>query len=201
MAEEKTQIPGDFVVAQLIDDVLLADQALRNCIDNISTADENSKEIIFGFVHYVIARPVGLSDCSKADADHILSDLLDVLMTTAPGLDYALVKSTTVPTLHDVLSGRDPANTHIRTSTAFCLEALQKGGLRISDDDKKLALLLYVAESLQVEVKVFLDTLLKQHRFSWEKRSGELTEAERGQAREIVGLRKLLREEYQRRHG
>jgi len=196
----KTEVSGELVVTQLIDDAMLVDQALRNCIDNVAAAEENEQQIILGFSHYVIARPVGLSGCSKVDADNILDGLLSVLMTTAPHLDYKFLKSF-MPSLHRLFSGNDPANTHIRTSLAFCLQGLQNGGCQLSDDDSKLHLLVHVTEGLQTEVKVFLDAVLRKYRLNWDKRSSALTEADKRLGIEIMKIRKTVQEEVRRQRG
>ena len=169
----KTEVPGDLVVTQLMDDAVLVDQALRNCIDNVDAADENDLQIIVAFAHYTIARPVELSGCSKADADHILSGLLDVLMTTAPDRITIFSKASCPPCT--ACSQGTTRQRLIRTSLAFCLQSLEKGHCRLLSDDDELRLLIYVAEGLQTEVKVFLDTVLKKYRLNWEKRASKLS--------------------------
>jgi hypothetical protein len=196
----KIATEGDFVVVQLMDDAILTDHVLRGCIDTIANTNDLDRQMIIGFVHYVFARPIGMSECSKTDADHILGALLDVLMTTAPELDYAETKNA-IPAMYRLLSAGDTATIHIRVSTAAFLQAMKNGGSKITDDDNKLRLMLHVVESLQVEVRIFLNTVLERYVLAWTKHTGELTETRRRQAADIVGLRKLIREESDRIQG
>src|ERR1043165_6845369 len=195
-----TATEGDFVVLQLIDDAFLTDRVLRGVIDTIDATNDLDKKMIIGFVHYVLARPVGMSECSQTDVDHILGALLDVLMTTAPELDYAEVKNA-IPLTYRLLSAGDPATVHIRTSTATFLQAMEHGGHKINDDDSKLRLLLQVVEPLQVEVQLFLNFVLKQYVLDWTTHSDQLTEAKRLQAADIAALREMVREESERIQG
>jgi hypothetical protein len=162
VGQGKIEIAGDIVVAQLVDDAVAVNLAMRDCIDNLDAAQETDRQLVLGFSHYAMARPVGLSKCGPEDAGHILDALLDLLLESSPGLDNKLLKRL-MPSTHRLFSGGDPANTHIRTSLAFCLQGLQNGGCRITEDNGKLRLLIGIAESLQVEIKVFLDTVLEQY--------------------------------------
>lgn len=192
---ELTATEGDFVVRQLITDVLLTDHVVRSCFETAAMNDLDKKTLI-GFIHYVIARPVGMSKCSQTDLNHILGTLLDVLMITAPELDHAEMTNA-IPLIYGLLSADDPETIHIRTSTLYFLQVMKNGGNKLTDDDSKLLLMFDVVESLQVEVPIFLNWVLKQYVLDW-TRPGEVTEAKRHQAEDIADLRKMVREEADR---
>lgn len=196
----QTTTEGDFVVLELMEDALLTDKALRGCFDAVSDMGDTEKMMLIGFVHYVFARPIGMSKCSKTDADQILGALLSSLMTTAPKLDYEKTKAG-IPTIHRLLSGGDPTTVHITTSTSFFLQAIENSGYKLTGDDQKLRLLLQVVEPLQVEVSSFLNFVLKQYRLDWTTRTGEMTDAKRRQAADIADLRQMVREESERIRG
>ena len=188
---------GGLVVEELVDDALLT---LRDCIVTVASTTDLDRQTMIGFIHYVFARPISMSKCSKADADHILAGLLDALMSTTQGLDLAGTKRA-ISLTHRLLSGGDPATIHIRISTAAFLQAMKNGGCEVTDDDSKLRLMLLRVESLQVEVKIFLNAVLDRYLLDWTKDSDVLTEAEHGQRVVIAELRHMVREEAARIQG
>jgi hypothetical protein len=188
---------GDYVVFPLMDDALAVERLTRDCISAFDRASELERGMLIQYVHYVFARPIGTSDLDKTDADRILDALLATLMTTAPDLDYGMIKRL-LPRMHQLLSGGDPAAMHIRPSTFSFLKAMTNGGLALTDDDSKLLALLRTVESLQVEVKVFVDTVLKTYRLTWSDGGAAPAQADRDQVREIQRLRDQIREDAER---
>jgi len=197
---ELTETEGNFVVLELMEDVLVTEKALRGCFDTASDMGDTEKMMLISFVHYVFARPIGMSKCSKTDADQILGALLSTLMTTAPELDFEKTKAT-IPTISRLLSAGDPETVHISTSTSFFLQAIENSGFKITSDDEKLRLLLTIVGPLQVEVSMFLKYVLKQYRLDWTPTSGEISETKRRQAADIAELRQAVREESERIRG
>jgi hypothetical protein len=200
MADNKRELSGEYLGHRLGVEAGVIFTALRHCIEKPAGLSSQDRELMVGFTCYVLSRPLELAGCDAEDRRRLMDCVLRSVLRLEKTLRFEDVHPLMRIT-HDLLSGRDVENTHIRTSLISFLDAMEKGGCSATSDDSELYALVQAVEAAQVQVQSFVREVQRRTWLNWEPGALQRTQGNAALVKGVADLWNMVQNEYENLRG